>query len=158
MQIIPLVFVVFRALIRELLLCLPRSARRYIGEYAKAWGVMAATFDGDAEALFRAINSSSYISIVDSMHLPYLKHAVEHSVADILAAGEGCHVVLSSCISLPVEPARAARIAVFTRGVVGLLNGSACVCSQLWKPCRTTAISRTQRMLPPLPPRRFGLA
>eukprot|EP01043_Picozoa_sp_COSAG02_P078878 COSAG02_NODE_17977_length_968_cov_0.845800_2_plen_51_part_00 len=50
---------------------------------------MAETFNGDAEALFRAINSSSYISIVDSMHLPYLKHAVENSVADILAAGEG---------------------------------------------------------------------
>ena len=54
---------------------------------------MAAAFNGDSEALFRAINSSSYIAIIDSMHLPYLKHAVENSVADILAAGNDCHAL-----------------------------------------------------------------
>ena len=69
------------------------SGHRYLGEYAKAWGVMAGVFDGDTGALFRAINSSGYIAIVDSMHLPYLKHAVENSITDILSAGAQSRVV-----------------------------------------------------------------
>ena len=70
---------------------------------------MAATFNGDIEALFRAINSSSYIAIVDSMQLPYLKHAVENSIVDILAAGKGTMlcIVLGSCVGLLSEPASA---------------------------------------------------
>lgn len=63
------------------------SGCRYLGEYAKAWEILAATFDGDLEVLFRAINSSSYIAIMDSMHFPYLKHAVENGVKEIIAAG-----------------------------------------------------------------------
>ena len=53
------------------------SPIKYTAEYARAWGVMAEVFDGNVETLFLAVNSSSYIAIVDSMHLPYLKHALE---------------------------------------------------------------------------------